>query len=83
MVKIIGVLLILSSLLALAAGAFIDSKYGEKSQASAQLFITGNVVSNIISHPDVDLSALDYASGIAFSYSAFSLIIGVMFLARV
>lgn len=77
MVKIIGVLLILSSLLAFAAGAFIDSKYGKEAH------LTGNVVSNIISHPNVDLGTLDYASGIAFSYSAFSLIMGIVFLARV
>lgn len=77
MVKIIGALLLLSSMLALVAGAFIDSKYGEEAQ------ITGNVVSNIIAHPSVDLTASDYASGIAFSYSAFSLIMGIMFLARV
>lgn len=77
MVKMIGALLILSSLLALAAGAFIDSKYGKEAQ------ITGNAVSNIISQSDVDLDIQDYASGIAFSYSIFSLIMGIMFLARV
>lgn len=77
MVKMIGVLLIVSSLLALMAGAFIDSKYGQNAQ------ITGDVVSNIISHPDAGLGLSDYASGIAFSYSIFSLIMGIVFLTRI
>lgn len=77
MVKLIGMLLILGSLLALLAGAFIDSKYGTDAQ------ITGNAVWDIINHPDVDLGFPDYASGIAFSYSIFSLIMGIIFLARV
>lgn len=77
MVKIIGILLILSSLLALATGALIDFKYGRDMQ------ITGNIVSDIITHSDVNLSFRDYASAIAFSYSIFSLIMGIIFLVRV
>lgn len=77
MVKLIGMLLILSSLLAMIAGAFIGSKYGSNAQ------ITGNVMSDMITHSDVELGFPDYASAIAFSYSIFSLIMGIMFLARV
>jgi hypothetical protein len=77
MVKLIGILLILNSLLGLMAGAFIDSKFGTDAQ------ITGNAVSDIINHSYVELGFPDYASGIAFSYSIFSLVMGIMFLARV
>jgi hypothetical protein len=59
------------------AGAFIDSKYGTDAQ------IAGNAVSDIMAHPNVNLGFPDYASGIAISYSIFSLIMGIMFLARV
>ncbi|MBI4143615.1 hypothetical protein HY487_01880 [Candidatus Woesearchaeota archaeon] len=77
MVKMIGVLLVLSSFLAMAAGAFIDLKYGSEAK------ITGNVVSDIIAHSDVELGFPDYASASAFSYSILSLIMGIVFLARV
>lgn len=77
MVKLIGVLLVLSSLLAFAAGAFIDLKYG--SNAS----ITGNAISNIIEQPAVNLGLFDYVEAFSFSYSVFSFIMGVVFLFRV
>lgn len=77
MVKIIGALLILSSLLALAAGAFIDWKYGSNAE------ITGNVISNLISQPQVSLNFFDYVGAFAFSYSIFSFIVGAVFLFRV
>lgn len=76
MVKLIGVFLILSSLLALAAGAFIELKYDSNAA------ITGNVISNIIEQPAVGLSFPDYLEALAISYSAFSFIVGVMFLVK-
>ena len=42
MAKLLGVLLPVSGLLSLVAGAFIDLKYGSATK------ITGNVISNII-----------------------------------
>ena len=77
MVKLIGLLLILSSLLSLAAGAFIDWKYGSTTQ------ITGNIVSNIINQPHVALNFFDYFEAIAFSYSIVSFMMGFIFLFRV
>ena len=77
MVKLIGVLLILSSLLSLAAGAFIDWRYGSNEE------ITGNVIVNIATQPEINLGLLDYIEAIAFSYSIFSFIMGFVFLFRV
>ena len=75
MVKLIGVLLILSSIVALASGAFIDLKYASDG-------ITGNVISNIISQPEVNLGFFDYAEAFALSYSIASFIMGIIFLSR-
>lgn len=76
MVKLIGVLLIVSGVLSLVAGTFIDVKYGGTTQ------ITGNVVSNIVTQPQVELNFFDYLEGVAFSYSVVSFIIGIIFLFR-
>ncbi len=77
MVKLIGMLLILSSLLSLTAATWIDLEYGSGSQ------ITGKVISNILSQPKVSIGLFDYAEAIAFSYSIVSFIMGVVFLTRV
>lgn len=77
MVKLIGALLIISSLFALAVGAFIDLKYGVNIQ------ITGNVITNIITQPEVNSNFADYLAAAAFSYSIISFIMGVVFLVRV
>ena len=77
MVKLIGVLLILSSVLALGAGTLIDLKFGSDPK------ITGNVISDIIKQPEVNLGFFDYVKAIAFSYSIFSFIMGCVFLVRV
>ena len=76
MVKLIGMLLIATSVLSLFASIFIDMKYGSNVQ------LTGNVVSNIIQQPDVKLSFFDYLQAIALSYSVLSFIIGMVFLVR-
>ena len=77
MVKLIGLLLIASSLLSLAAGTFIDLKYNNSAK------VTGNVVSDIIAQAPVSLNFFDYLEGLSFSYSIISLVIGVVFLFRV
>ena len=77
MVKLIGLLLIASSLLSLVAGTFIDLKYGSATK------VTGNVISNIITQPTVSINFFDYLEGIAFSYSIISLIMGIVFLFKV
>lgn len=77
MVKLIGMLLVVSSLLALVAGAYIDIRNEGKAE------ITGNVISNIITQPEVSLSFLDYLEAFVFSYSIISFIMGFMFLFRV
>ncbi len=77
MVKLIGLLLIVSSLLSLTAATWIDLEYGSSSQ------ITGSVISNIISQPKIPIGIPDYAEAIAFSYSIVSFIMGIIFLTRV
>ena len=77
MVKLIGVFLVMSGLVALLVGAYIDINYGSHSQ------VTGNVVLNILTQPAIPMWGYDYIAGIAFSYSIISFIMGLMFLARV
>lgn len=77
MVKLIGALLIISSLLSLILGTFINLEHGSKTQ------ITGNAVSNILTQPKIELNFLDYAEGVIFSYSIISFIMGIIFLFRV
>ena len=77
MVKLIGVLLIVSSLISLLAGTYVGNNYGSHSQ------ITGNVMLNIATQPAIPMWGYDYLAGIAFSYSIASLIMGVVFLVRV
>ncbi len=77
MVKLIGMILIASSLLSLIAGTFLGSIHGSPAQ------ITGNAISNIINQPKVALGFFDYLEAIALSYSIISFIIGVVFLFRV
>lgn len=76
MVKIIGMLLIASSIFALFAGIFIDSKYGNSAQ------VTGSVISNIINQPKIDINLIDYLEAAAFSYSIISFVMGFVFLFR-
>ena len=77
MVKIIGIILIASSILALIFGAIVDINYGSHSQ------ISGNVVNNIIAQPSIPMWSYDYVSGLAMAYSIISLIAGIIFLFRV
>ena len=76
MVKLIGMLLIATSILSLFASIFIDMKYGSNVQA------TGSVISDIIQQPGVNLGFFDYLQAIALSYSVLSFIIGTVFLVR-
>lgn len=77
MTKLIGVILIVSSILCIIVGAFIDINYG------SHIKVTGNVVENIITQPSIPMWRYDYLSGIAISYAIISFIAGVMFLFRV
>ena len=76
MVKLIGIFLILTSVITLLASAFIHMTYSDDVQ------VTGNVISNIIQQPYVELGFSDYLQGIMLSYSAISLIVGLVFLVR-
>ena len=77
MLKLLGLLLIASSVLSLIAGAAMGLKLGSANQLS------GNVVTNIITQPKVDMGLFDYVEAIVFSYSIISMIMGIMFLFRV
>lgn len=83
MVKLIGALLIMSSLLSLIAGSLIDLEYSSTAQ------ITGNAVSTTAAtqitttQTQAPMGFFDYAEAAAFSYSIASLIMGLMFLFRV
>lgn len=76
MVKLIGVLLIAASILSLMAGSFVDWKYGSAAE------ITGNVASNLISQPEVQLDFFDYFEAVAFSCSIAGFLMGAVFLFR-
>ena len=76
MVKLIGLALIVSSVLSLLMGSIINY-YGSGIQ------LTGNVVSNIVEQPKVEIGFFDYLEAITLSYSIISLIMGVVFLVRV
>ena len=76
MVKIIGMLLIISSLFAILVGAFIDAKYVSATQ------VTGNLISNIVAQPAVNTGPAYYLEALAFSYSIISMIIGLVFVLR-
>lgn len=77
MVKLIGMILIASSLLLMIATTFIDLNYRNNEH------ITGDVVSTILEQPDVPVGFFDYAEGIVYSFSIISLMMGVVFLFRV
>ena len=77
MVKIIGMILLLSSLLSLVAGIFIDLNYAKSTE------VAGNVILDIIRQPSVEMGFFDYAEAIAFSYSIISMIVGFVFVFRV
>lgn len=77
MVKLIGVLLVVISLLSFIWGAWIDLKYGASSQ------ITGNAVLNILTQAQVSADLFSYLAAFAFSFSIISLIMGIVFLFRV
>lgn len=76
MVKIIGMLLIVSSLFALLAGAFIDANYVSANQ------VTGNLILNIVAQPTVNTGPAYYLEALAFSYSIISMIMGLVFVLR-
>ena len=72
MTKFIGILLVISGIIALFAGAFIDFNYG----ATAE--ITGRAVANTGA-----VDAFDYLEAAILSYSIISLFMGLVFLFRV
>ena len=74
MVKLIGLAMIASSILALLAGAYIDYNYASASQ------VTGNIIVNVLTQPNVPMNSYDYLAGFVFSYSIISFIIGFVFL---
>ena len=77
MVKLIGVLLIVSSLLSLIGAAFIDLEFGSNTR------VTGNVITNILTQPPVSIGFFDYIEAVAFSYSIVSFAMGLVFLFRI
>jgi len=77
MTKLLGLLLIASSIISLIAGTVIGLKLGSPNQ------ISGNVISNVINQPKVEMGVFDYVEAVVFSYSIISMIMGIMFLFRV
>lgn len=77
MAKLIGMILIVSSVLIIIAGAFIGAKYGNNAK------ISGNAVSDILAQPKADLGFFDYIGAFALSYSIVSFIMGMFFLFRI
>ena len=77
MTKMLGIVLVISSVLALALGTLMNESYSNDSQ------ITGNLITNIIEQPSVSMGFFGYAQAISFSYSIMSLVMGLVFLLRV
>jgi len=77
MTKMLGIVLVISSILALAFGTLMGNSYANDSQ------ITGNLITNIIEQPSVSMGFFGYAQAISFAYSIMSLIMGLVFLLRV
>lgn len=77
MTKMLGIMLVISSVIALALGTIINDPYAKDPQ------ITGNLITNIIEQPSVSMGFFGYAQAISFSYSIMSLIMGLVFLLRV
>lgn len=71
MAKAIGILLVISGVVALLAGAFIDVNYGARAE------ITGRVTAE-----QANSSVVYYFEAAIFSYSIVSLIMGAVFLLR-
>ena len=76
MVKLIGLILVMSSLFALIAGAFIDAKYVSASPP------TGDIITNVLNQPAISTGPAYYAEAIAYSYSIISMVMGLIFLLR-
>lgn len=76
MVKLIGIVLIVTSIMSLMAGAFIDYRH----EVSAG--ITGSAISNT-EQLKASSSMIKYLEATFLSYSILSLIMGLMFLFRV
>lgn len=78
MTKLLGIMLILSSVIALLAGAIVGQVVD-----SGKPQITGNLLSNIMEQPSVSMGFFDYLQAVVFSYSIISLIMGLIFLIRI
>ena len=76
MVKLIGLFLIVTSLLSLMVGVFIDYQHGVGAD------ITGSAISNL-EHLKASTAMIEYLEATILSYSILSLIMGIMFLLRV
>ena len=76
MTKMLGIVLVISSVLALALGTLMGNSYANDSQ------ITGNLITNIIEQPSVSMGFFGYMQAISFAYSIMSLIMGLVFLLR-
>ena len=76
MVKLIGLVLIVTSLLSLMVGIFIDYQHGVSAD------ITGNAISST-EHLKDGAAMSEYLEATILSYSILSLIMGLMFLLRV
>lgn len=76
MTKLLGITLILSSVIALLAGAIVSQVDSEKPQ------MTGNLLYNIAEQPSVSMGFFDYLQAVVFSYSIISLIMGIIFIIR-
>lgn len=77
MTKLLGIVLIISSIVALIGGTLVGGAYGSDPK------LTGNLIANIIEQPSVNMGFFDYVQAVSLSYSIMSLIMGIVFLIRV
>ena len=76
MVKLIGLIMIASGILAFFAWVYID--YDASTSPT-----TGNIIMDVLAQPDIPMTAHDYLAGLVFSYSIASFIIGSVFLFKI
>ena len=72
--KPIGLFLIITGMMALLAGAYIDSNYGTNT-------LTGNSIKNVIDQPS-PLNKFDYLGALSISYAIIGFTAGFVFLFR-
>ena len=71
MTKQFGVYLISLSIIIASLALVIEKDYGADGP-------TGNVISNLIEQPEIELNSMDYVAGAAISLSSLMIVVGIV-----